>query len=177
MAVQRLPELVEAITGTLPYCQASPNDEVFIYSDSGRPKEIGELFVSAGSRSGAIPVIATGKGTIVLNGPIYTSPGPHFTIQEPVRLEFREDRVVEVSGGADARRLEQWFGSHVDPNVRLIFHMGFGYDRRCGPPPKPVETGDFGSWEAMNSGLIVAFGANKGLKQYGVQTAAKGHAD
>ena len=117
------------------------------------------------------------EGTVVLNGPVTLSGYHPFIIVEPVRLEMKGGSIVKVEGGGEARVFESWLGSRADPNMRRMAHIGFGYDPHCGPPPKPVITGDYGSWEAMNGGVIVAFGANKGLGKMGGENDAKGHSD
>ena len=59
--------------------------------------------------------------------------------------------------------------------MRVIAHLGFGYDQRAGPPPKPAEARDPGSWESMYGGVVIAFGANLGRS--GGQNAAPSHCD
>lgn len=117
------------------------------------------------------------EGTIVLNGTVTLSGYHPCIIEEPVRLEMRGGSIVKVEGGSEARIFESWLDSRGDPNMRRMAHIGFGYDHRCGPPPKPVSTGDYGSWECMNGCVIVAFGANMGKPKLGGQNDAKGHSD
>ena len=122
------------------------------------------------------PVEETAEGTIVLNGPVLSTPTLKLVIEEPVRLEIEQGRVIKIEGGSEAKKLVNWFDGHGDPNLRRISHVGVGMDPRCGPPPKPVESGDYGSWEALNGGAIVAFGASRGPAGYG-QYPAKNHMD
>jgi hypothetical protein len=123
------------------------------------------------------PIEETAEGTIVLNGPAISTGNFKFIIEEPVRLEISKGRVVNVQGQRDAKRLLRWFDDDGDANLRRISHVGVGLDRRCGPPPKPVEMGDSESWEAMNGGTIVAFGASIGLNASGGENLAKSHLD
>jgi hypothetical protein len=54
-------------------------------------------------------------------------------------------------------------------------HIGFGLDKRAGPPPIP---GDSSSWEAMNGNAIIALGSSVGLPgKLSGKNAAKSHAD
>lgn len=73
MTAQPLPELVEAITHTLRYCEVRPEEGVVIYSDSGRPKEIGELFVSAAVVLGCDPILVWVRGRPPLSLPPRTA--------------------------------------------------------------------------------------------------------
>jgi len=123
------------------------------------------------------PIEETAEGTIVLNGPAISTPDVKFLIEEPVRLEISKGRVFSLEGQREAKRLLRWFDADGDPNLRRISHVGVGLDQRCGPPPKPVEMGDSESWEAMNGGTIVAFGASRGLNASGGDNLAKSHLD
>ena len=109
------------------------------------------------------PEEETAEGVLVLNGPCVFSGVAKFITQEPIRVTFRQGSIADVAGGDGAERVRDWLKSQNDPNMARMAHLGFGYDPRCGPPAKPVESGDFGSWEAMNGAIIIAFGANVGL--------------
>ncbi len=117
------------------------------------------------------------EGAVVLNGPVYLSGGNSFIAREPIRLRVKAGRVVSVDGGADAHRLEDYLDTYQDPASRVVAHVGFGYDAQCGPPPKPAEVGDTASWEALNGGVIVAFGANLGIGEWSGKNAARTHVD
>jgi leucyl aminopeptidase (aminopeptidase T) len=121
------------------------------------------------------PIETTGEGRIVVNGPCHLTGGLNFIVDEPIVLTLRGGRIVNVEGGSDATRFAQWLESYHDDHMNVLAHLGFGYDRRCGPPPKSISTGDFVSWEAMYGCVIVAFGANLGRS--GGQNAAPGHCD
>ena len=119
----------------------------------------------------------TAEGTIVLNGPVLSTPTLKFIIDHPVTLKIHQGHVTSVEGGREAQRLRDWFDGQGDSDLRRISHIGVGLDPRCGPPPKPAETGDYGAWEAMNGGVIVAFGASQGLGARGGQNRATNHID
>lgn len=126
----------------------------------------------------------SGEGTLVFNGPFYLAGGTSFVSREPVKVLVEAGRIVSVQGGEEARRFRSWLDSYDDPNLGVVAHVGFGFDPRAGPPPKPVEEKDWVSWEAMNGGVIVAFGANTidiefkpGKGSVGGTNVAKSHCD
>lgn len=121
------------------------------------------------------PIEDSAQGRVVFNGPCYLSGGHSFIITEPFSVEVRGGRIVDIEGGAEAKHFQRWLGSYGDPHMGVVAHLGFGYDSRAGPPPKPPEIRDYGSWESMYGGVIVAFGANYGRS--GGQNAAPSHCD
>lgn len=121
------------------------------------------------------PIETTGEGVIVVNGPCHHTGGMNYIPEETIKLTLEGGRIVDIEGGAEAKQFKRWIESYNDDHMHVLAHVGFGYDRRCGPPPKPVSTGDFVSWEAIYGGVIVAFGANLGRS--GGQNAAPGHCD
>jgi 2,5-dihydroxypyridine 5,6-dioxygenase len=121
------------------------------------------------------PIEDSAQGRVVFNGPCYLSGGHSFITTEGFSVTIEDGRIVDIQGGVEARHFQRWIDSYDDPQMRVVAHLGFGYDRRAGPPPKPVETGDHGSWESMNGGVIVAFGANYGRS--GGQNRAPSHCD
>lgn len=156
---------------TIDYSGREPIGQDGVVREPGDWDSLGTAFCNV------CPPEDSAEGAIVLNGPVYLSGGHSFITQEPIRLTVKAGRVVDVQGGPEARRFEAYLDSHRDPASRVIAHVGFGYDPACGPPPKPVEAGDTGSWEAMNGGVIVAFGANRGVGRWGGRNAAPTHSD
>jgi leucyl aminopeptidase (aminopeptidase T) len=130
------------------------------------------------------PLEDTGNGTLVFNGPFYLAGGTPFIAREPVEVAVRDGRIEAVRGGDEARRFRAWLDGYDDPGMRVVAHIGFGFDPRAGPPPRPVDERDWVSWEAMNGGVIVAFGANTidvefkpGQGSVGGTNVAKSHCD
>ncbi|MGQ0572443.1 MAG: hypothetical protein ACT4P5_23290 [Armatimonadota bacterium] len=121
------------------------------------------------------PIEDSAEGKVVFDGPCYLSGGGSFIVTEPFSLTVHGGRIVDITGSADAARFRGWLDSYKDPASRVVAHLGFGYDRRAGPPPKLPETRDYGSWESMYGGIIVAFGANYGRS--GGQNVAPSHCD
>lgn len=121
------------------------------------------------------PIEDSAEGKVVFDGPCYLSGGGSFIVTEPFSVTVRGGRIVDTTSGADGARFRGWLDSHNDSASRVVAHLGFGYDRRAGPPPKPAETCDYGSWESMYAGIIVAFGANYGRS--GGQNVAPSHCD
>jgi leucyl aminopeptidase (aminopeptidase T) len=121
------------------------------------------------------PIEDSGQGVVVFNGPFKLAGGESFIAEELVTATIQDGRIVDIQGGDDASRFKTWIDSYNDPNMRVIAHLGYGFDPRGGPPPLPVETGDYGSWEVLNGGVIVAFGANLGRS--GGTNVAASHCD
>jgi 2,5-dihydroxypyridine 5,6-dioxygenase len=156
---------------TIDYSGREPLGQDGVVREPGDWDSLGTAFCNV------CPPEESAGGTIVLNGPVYLSGDHSFITREPIRLTVRSGRVVTVDGGEEARRFEAYLDSHGDPASRVIAHVGFGYDPTCGPPARPVEAGDTGSWEAMNGGVILAFGANRGVGRWGGTNVAPTHSD
>jgi 2,5-dihydroxypyridine 5,6-dioxygenase len=129
------------------------------------------------------PIEETVEGKVVLNSTFYLAGGTPFIATSPVVVTIHQGRITEIKGGAEATRFRAWLESYGDPNLRVIAHVGFGYDELAGPPPKPVEEHDIVSWEALYGGVIVAFGSNRidinrrGKGSIGGANDAASHAD
>lgn len=156
---------------TFGYHGRPPHGQDGIVENPGEWDSLGTAFCNT------CPIEDSGEGTIVLNGPVYLSGGTSFITEDPIRLEVKGGQVVRIDGGAEGRRFQQYVDTYGDPASRVIAHVGYGYDPLCGPPPKPSEANDTGSWEAMNGGVIIAFGANRSLKRWGGRNIARTHSD
>jgi hypothetical protein len=121
------------------------------------------------------PIEDSAEGTIVMNGPFHLAGGSNFIAEQPVTVTVHQGRITDIAGGVEARRFEAWLDSWDDPNMRVVAHLGIGYDHRAGPVPKPAEAGDMGAWESLNGGVVVAFGANLGRS--GGLNVARSHCD
>lgn len=109
------------------------------------------------------------EGTLVLDR------GDHMKVldlyvREPVRMQVRDGRIVEIDGGLEAQRLQRWFEEFSDPNVYIIAHIGWGCEKRArwntlGQDP-----------EVYYGNMQIAFGSNYGHFLDG-RNRAKGHID
>lgn len=75
------------------------------------------------------PLEGTANGIIVADGSIpYIGIG---VLEEPVTLRVEEGRIVEISGGRQARMLADDLVSKNDPNVYNIAEHGVGLNPKC----------------------------------------------
>jgi 2,5-dihydroxypyridine 5,6-dioxygenase len=157
---------------TVDYSGRPPHGQDGVVEEPGEWDSLGTAFANV------CPNETSGEGVVVLNGPNYLAGGPSFITQEPITLTIRAGRITKVDGGAEARLFADYLSGQGNAASHVIAHMGFGFDPRCGPPPKPIgEFADAGSWEPINGGVIVAFGANKGPRPWGGANAAPTHID
>lgn len=75
------------------------------------------------------PIEGSASGVIVGDASI-----PYYDIglmREPVRMDVSQGRVTSISGGDQARRLEQMMQEQNDPNVYNIAQLAFGLNPKC----------------------------------------------
>lgn len=87
----------------------------------GQCREEGDF---AGAPDGELhygPVITSGEGTIVIDGPIHNVTD---ALTEPVRLEVRKGTITEISGSKEARDMEDKIKRHK--NANHISEVGMG---------------------------------------------------
>ncbi|MDF3311471.1 aminopeptidase [Rhodococcus sp. T2V] len=71
---------------------------------------------------GIAPVEGTANGTIVWDGSMH-----HVgLISDPIKATFVDGRCVDISGGAEARRLETYLDAHGDDGARLLCEAAIG---------------------------------------------------
>jgi len=76
-----------------------------------------------GGQIGWIPELDTIEGTLVFDGAL--SP-PVGKLVDPVVLQIRGGRVIEISGGASANEFQAWLESFDDPNMFRLAHVCYG---------------------------------------------------
>ncbi len=111
------------------------------------------------------------EGVIMLNGPIYLGPNLNFHVDNPVRFIVKKGRIVEITGGKEAKIINHYFDDFGDPNAKVIAHTGFGMDPRA-----DIWAADIGNWESYDGGINVAFGGNN-VSQLQGKTACRSHID
>jgi 2,5-dihydroxypyridine 5,6-dioxygenase len=92
-------------------------------------------------------------------------------VQDEIRCRIAGGRIVEITGGADARLLSRWFSGWQDPNSYIIAHIGFGCDPRA-----DVMAMQLMEWEGLAGGVMIAFGRNTS-RFLGGKNLARSHID
>ena len=74
------------------------------------------------------PIEETIEGTLVFDGAIFP-PQELGVLKNPVCLEFKEGRIVNVTGdGTDAQNFKNWLDSFNDPNMYRLAHYSQGFN-------------------------------------------------
>ncbi|MBM3359598.1 MAG: hypothetical protein FJY54_17985 [Betaproteobacteria bacterium] len=85
-----------------------------------------------------VPVVrASMTGTFVVNGVIIP---PINELSELVTLRFNNSRLVDISGGAEAKAYMRFLESFNDPSMYVLDHLTFGFNPRAtlSQPPPPA---------------------------------------
>jgi leucyl aminopeptidase (aminopeptidase T) len=82
-----------------------------------------------------LPVEESLNGKIVADGVLYP-PSEVGILQETVEFTVKDGRVVDISGGKEARLLQDWLGVLNDNTMERIAHVSLGFN-----PGIPVPTG------------------------------------
>jgi 2,5-dihydroxypyridine 5,6-dioxygenase len=83
----------------------------------------GGLVYTGGSDDGVNGTVVIGPGDIVFPFKSY--------IRDPVSLEIRDGRIVDVTGGYEAGLLSDYMKSFDDPRAYAISHIGWGLNERA----------------------------------------------
>lgn len=76
------------------------------------------------------PIEGTVEGTMVLDiGDQFFYMGRY--VQSPVKIRFKEGRVVDIKGGIDAFLIKKHIESYEDENAWMAGHMSWGTDKRA----------------------------------------------
>lgn len=94
---------------------------------SGQPAVKKGYPVMLGGQVSWCPVEETIEGTIVFDAALFP-PAEIGLLREPVRLEFKEGRVSEITGGAQAEIFKRWLASFNDPNMYRLAHYSLGFN-------------------------------------------------
>lgn len=103
------------------------------YNQGRRVKHSGQLAtkkgypIMLGGQVSWCPVEETINGTLVFDVALFP-PSELGLLKEPVRLTFKEGRVTEVYGGAQAEVFSKWLASFDDPNMYRLAHYSLGFN-------------------------------------------------
>lgn len=96
---------------------------------SGVVEHPGEITTVPNSESSISPIEGSSRGVIVGDASL-----PYYEIgllTEPIRMDVENGRVTRVTGGNQARRIEQMMARQNDPNVYNIAQLSFGLNPEC----------------------------------------------
>lgn len=125
------------------------------HAQDGVANEPGEWDGISTGISAFAPYETKGDGVVFANGSVFMPMDDFEVIHDPVKLEIKGGRLIKVSGGPLAERIERWLAAWNDDNAYVISHTGFGTDHRgTFHPPDPVGA------ESMLGGINLAFGSN-----------------
>ncbi len=69
------------------------------------------------------PIEESVNGTVVIDGTIWPPIGP---LKSPVKLRIRDGRIMEMSGGPEAKVLERWLRDLNDDKMFMVAHVTYG---------------------------------------------------
>jgi 2,5-dihydroxypyridine 5,6-dioxygenase len=92
------------------------------YTADGYIKK-GEIKMMPGQISWT-PLFKTINGTIVIDG---TLTPPLGKVNDPIRLTIKNDKVVDVAGGQDAKVFKAWLESFKDDRMFYLAHLSYGF--------------------------------------------------
>jgi leucyl aminopeptidase (aminopeptidase T) len=152
-----------------------PRGTLLTATIGGRPVQLNPGKVSKPGDEGYLPPGVVGQapieeswnGTVIFDAFAY----PVGILREPIRVEIREGRLQEISGGAQAKLWQEWFASRKDPNIYWVAHYGFGIN-----PTFTKLTGLKFLDERMYGLFDVGFGTND-LPCFMGKVRANGHTD
>jgi len=73
------------------------------------------------------PIEETINGTLVFDGAIWP-PAQISKLTSPVKLTFKEGRVINIEGGGEAKVFESWLKNFDDPNMLRLAHYSMGFN-------------------------------------------------
>lgn len=73
------------------------------------------------------PKWGTANGTLVFDGCIWP-PDEVNVLREPVKLTIKENRIIKIDGGVQAKMLERWLQGLNDPNMFNLVHISYGFN-------------------------------------------------
>ena len=99
------------------------NHEYRVFCDDGNCSEPGIYML--GGQISVFPKFGSVQGTLVFDGSVTPPCG---LLSEPVRLEIKDHRVVDISGGKQAAELKKWLESFDDDKMFNVAHMSYGFN-------------------------------------------------
>jgi len=172
----RICEVLESVMGKAQEVRITcPRGTHLTATIGGRPVQLNPGKVSKPGEEGYLPPGVVGQapieeswnGTVIFDAFAY----PVGILREPIRVEIREGRLQEISGGAQAKLWQEWFASRKDPNIYWVAHYGFGIN-----PTFTKLTGLKFLDERMYGLFDVGFGTND-LPCFMGKVRANGHTD
>ena len=73
------------------------------------------------------PIEETIEGTLVFDGAVFP-PDTLGILKEQINIEFKEGRIVDVTGGEEAKIYKDWLYSFDDPNMLRLAHYSQGFN-------------------------------------------------
>jgi 2,5-dihydroxypyridine 5,6-dioxygenase len=108
------------------------------------------------------PIENSAEGTLVIDeGDVLLALGRY--VESPVRLTFREGRVVQIEGRTDARLMRDFFEAARDDRAYLVSHIGWGTEDRARWNVVGLrywEGGGVMDSESYYGNMLIAFGSN-----------------
>ena len=128
--------MAEGLAGAEKIVLTSPSGTHLEYSAKGRRGnklycmvEPGQFSTLPTVEANVSPLEGTANGVIVADGSIpYIGIG---VLEEPVTLKVENGRIVDISGGRQAKMLADNLASKNDPNVYNIAEHGVGLNPKC----------------------------------------------
>jgi leucyl aminopeptidase (aminopeptidase T) len=96
---------------------------------SGVVEQPGEITTVPNSESSISPIEGSASGVIVGDASL-----PYYDIgllTEPIRMDVADGKVTQITGGYQARRIEDMMARQNDPNVYNIAQLSFGLNPEC----------------------------------------------
>lgn len=97
------------------------------------------------------PIEESINGTIVIDGTVWPPIG---ILHSPIKLRVRDGKIIEVSGGSEAKVLEKWLRSFNDEKMFMVAHVTYG----CHPPNAKL-SGNIVEDERVWGAVVWGFGS------------------
>lgn len=75
------------------------------------------------------PVEGTAEGTLVIDGTMLGATELDRIVNEPIKLEIKEGKIIEISGGKDAEDLKTIL-ARADSNAKVVAELGIGTNHK-----------------------------------------------
>ncbi|AEC52484.1 hypothetical protein PNA2_1569 [Pyrococcus sp. NA2] len=131
--------------------KASISEREAIYVD-GLANKPGKFTIIPGGIIGIAPIEGTPEGGLVINGSI-SHMGP---LTSEIKLKVEKGKIVEISGGEDAKKFEKLLESYGDENMFKIAEIGVGVH------PMMRIRGNATEDESARGAVIIGIGENVG---------------
>jgi leucyl aminopeptidase (aminopeptidase T) len=113
-------------------CRVETGDgDVLAMTLTGRPQVMrdglldgpGDLDYMPGAQLSSAPIEESINGVITIDGSAYPPVG---AVGAPIRVTYRDGRVVDVSGGPAGARWHEWLAKFDDPKMYCVAHISVG---------------------------------------------------